>query len=194
MSRKFLVTIVLLLLLLPFVSWYYLRSGLQWRKQAQEGMKGTIPFPAISWTDSKGYPFSQDSVTDRVTLMSFLPCDDHLSNLLEIQERLFTQFKDTRKAGFLMLDTCRVSRMPEGHDDRELWYHIPFRDSLDAPLIWADEWPADKPFALIDRHGIIRSYYAINSPEEKRILVEHMALLLPRERQEKVELKRGNKK
>ena len=55
-------------------------------------------------------------------------------------------------------------------------------------------WEKDKIFALVDRKGVIRSYYAINTTDEKRMLVEHMSLLLPRERQEKVELKRGDKK
>ena len=46
MSKKFLVTIVLILFLLPFVSWYYLQSGLDWRKDAQAVMNGTNPFPS----------------------------------------------------------------------------------------------------------------------------------------------------
>jgi hypothetical protein len=56
------------------------------------------------------------------------------------------------------------------------------------------DWEKSKPFALVDRKGVIRSYYGIASDDEKRTLVEHMSLLLPREREEKVELKRGEKK
>jgi hypothetical protein len=44
---------------------------------------------------------------------------------------------------------------------------------------------------LVDRHAVIRSYYAGQTKDEKKQLVEHMALLIPRERSDKVELKRG---
>ncbi|MDQ3016628.1 MAG: hypothetical protein M3R25_07920, partial [Bacteroidota bacterium] len=52
-------------------------------------------------------------------------------------------------------------------------------------------WPEGKSFALIDQDKVVRSFYAANTKEEKRLLLEHMALLLPRERSDKVELKRG---
>jgi len=54
MSRKFLITVILILFLLPFVSWYYLQSGLNWRKQAQVIMSGKQPFPEGEWTDQSG--------------------------------------------------------------------------------------------------------------------------------------------
>jgi hypothetical protein len=55
-------------------------------------------------------------------------------------------------------------------------------------------WPAGKSYALVDRKGVTRAYYEAATPEEKRTLTEHMALLIPRERTEQVELKRGTQK
>ena len=74
MSRKFLVTIVLILFLLPFVSWYYLQSGLNWRKKAQEVMNGTEVFPVGKYLMADGRMLTPDSLENHVTLVAFLPC------------------------------------------------------------------------------------------------------------------------
>lgn len=194
MSRKFLITIVLILFLLPFVSWYYLQSGLDWRKDAQAVMNGTSPFPAGTSMLADGRKFSSDSLEGRVTLLSYIACDQDDKGQREVLEALYGQFKETGKAAFVLLDTCQAGtgNMPSTQDKN--WYVIPCADSMVVCNDISKLWEKDKMFALIDRKGIIRSYYAIHTTNEKRMLVEHMSLLLPRERQEKVELKRGDKK
>ena len=193
MSRKFLVTIILILFLLPFVSWYYLQSGLNWRKAAQEIMNGTTPFPALEYTSDTGQKFSSTLLEDHVSIVSFLPCtggEDHIAVLHELYE----QFKETNKANFILLDSCVTDRISITDPSRKNWYTIPCLDSLAVCASLLREWPTGATFALVDRNRVIRSYYKMETRDEKRMLVEHMALLLPRERQEKVELKRGDKK
>jgi hypothetical protein len=193
MSRKFLITIVLILFLLPFVSWYYLRSGLQWRQKAQETMSGTLPFPAIDIVDRAGRNFSSAGLKDHVSIVSFVPCagDNRISAFLD---EIYGQFKETDKAYFILLDTCIIQPEASTGTDNKKWVVIPCPDSILFCQSLKESWSPGKPFALVDRNGIIRSYYSITTKEDKQILVEHMALLLPRERQEKVELKRGDKK
>lgn len=189
MKRKFLVTIVLLLLLLPFVSWYYLRSGLQWRKAAQDVMSGTTPFPDIAFVDRDGKSWPAETLSDRVSLVAFAPCSpdtawDHLVALL------YAQFKDTGKANFILLDSCAVqATLADAEGKGSYPVNCAASGALCAQL--AAEWPAGKAFALVDKHRVIRAYYPAGTDAEKRLLLEHMALLLPRERSEKVELKRG---
>jgi hypothetical protein len=194
MSRKFLVTIVLILFLLPFVSWYYLQSGLDWRKDAQAVMNGTSPFPAGTCEMVDGRKFSADSMEGRVTLVTYVPCAANDNGQKEVLEALYDQFRETGKAAFVLLDSCQAGpeNLPVGQ--RKNWYVIPCTDSLAMCSSVKALWEKDKMFALVDRKGVIRSYYSINTKNEKRMLVEHMSLLMPRERQEKVELKRGDKK
>ena len=71
MSRKFLVTIILILFLLPFVSWYYLQSGLNWRKAAQEVMHGTTPFPAVKYDNGNGLKFSNELLEEHVSFTDY---------------------------------------------------------------------------------------------------------------------------
>jgi len=194
MSRKFLVTIVLILFLLPFVSWYYLQSGLDWRKDAQAVMNGTNPFPSGACVLADGRKFSVDSLEGRVTLMTYASCGTDDKGQKDVLDALYTQFKETGKAAFIILDTCQAGSANLLQEPHKNWYVIPCADSVALCNVVKSLWEKDKIFALVDRKGVIRSYYAVNTTDEKRMLVEHMSLLLPRERQEKVELKRGDKK
>lgn len=194
MSRKFIITIVLILFLLPFVSWYYLQSGLEWRKEAQAVMNGTTSFPEGAFADADGDILNTDSLSYRVSLLSFSSCDASDAARKEVLELLYNQFKDTGKANFIVLDSCSVISDSALKSERDKWYAIPCQGSGSLCKDLLKEWPSDKTFALVDRSGIIRSYYGITTEDDKRVLVEHMSLLLPRERQEKVELKRGEKK
>lgn len=191
MSRKLLVTLILILFLFPFVSWYYLQRGLDWRKEAQEVMKGKEAFPSGEWMDQTTNKISTDQLEGKVTLVTFLNCDqiDDDKNLLN---ELYEQFKETGKAHFIILDSCRTDKL----DDlsRQDWIVLSCSDSMNLCYLLSKNWPDDKSHALVDKDKHIRSYYASETEDEKRILLEHMALLLPRERSEKVELKRGNKK
>jgi hypothetical protein len=193
MSRKFLVTIILILFLLPFVSWYYLKSGLNWRKQAQEIMNGTKPFPAGSFKTAGGKALSTEDLEDYVSIISFLPCGEDQASV-DVLREIYSQFKGTNKAYYILLDSCGIQRDSLADDEMKNWFVLPCNDSTDLCEVMKADWPAGKTFALVDRNKVIRSYYAIQTRDEKRTLVEHMALLLPRERQEKVELKRGDKK
>jgi len=194
MSRKFVITVVLILFLLPFVSWYYLQSGLDWRRKAQEVMSGTTPFPTGKYLLSDGHVFDTDSLARYVSIVSFAPCSSQDADEKEVLEVIYKQFKETNKARIIQVDTCGSNAAGTTSQGLKNWYVIPCTDSIDLCTLLRTDWPADKPFALVDRKGIIRSYYSINTKDEKRILVEHMSLLLPRDRQEKVELKRGDKK
>jgi hypothetical protein len=192
MSRKVVITAVLILLLLPLGSWFYLRSGLKWRQDAQAVMRGRVPFPEGVYLDQHGQKFSAENL--HVSLVLFLPCTS-ITAYTDVLDKLYAQFRESGKANFILLDSCETrDQYILGTADRAHWYILSCMDSRQLCQQLKDEWPADKPFALVDRKGLIRSYYGIESFDDRKLLTEHMALLLPRERQEKVELKRGSKK
>lgn len=192
MSRKFLVTIILILFILPFVSWYYLQRGLDWRKEAQSVMKGTEPFPAGEWTDINRQLFTADLLEEHVTLVTRVPCDES-KEIFETLDQFYDQFKETKKANFIILNFCPSDTSAEGKPMKMNWYTFSCPDSSTICTSLTAKWPEGMNYALVDKRKVIRSYYPGNTKEEKRALLEHMALLLPRERSEKVELKRGDK-
>jgi hypothetical protein len=189
MSRKLFITLILILFLLPFVSWYYLKSGLEWRKQAQQLMSGTALFPEGQFVDMSGATLVPENITDHVTLVTRLPCDD--TSTVHTLDLIYNQFKETKKANFILLHDCETIRVDSV---RSGWLDYSCKDTSGLCAILSKGWPSGKNHALIDRERKIRSYYSSSTQDEKRILLEHMALLLPRERSEKVELKRGDKR
>jgi len=190
MSRKILITVILMLFLFPFISWYYLQSGLSWRKQAQVIMSGKQPFPEGKWIDQSGKPLITDQLGEHVTLVTLLNCEniDSISGTLD---SIYQQFINTKKANYIILNSCRENPLALADSLKAGWYVFNCGDSTDLCDLLIPDWPPGKTHALIDRNKIIRSYYIESTLDEKRILLEHMALLLPRDRSDKIELKRG---
>lgn len=192
MSRKIFITIILMLFLLPFGSWYYLQSGLNWRKQAQIIMSGTQPFPEGKWIDHTGRVLSSDMLTEHVTIVSLLSCENK-DSIASTLYTFYQQFKDTKKANFIILNECQSGFGIPADSSKVSWFVFNCSDSSTICDSLRMHWPAGKTHALIDRNKVIRAYYEEGTRGQKRILLEHMALLLPRERSDHIELKRGSK-
>src|SRR5688500_3474690 len=178
MSRKLLITVILILFVLPFISWYYLKRGLEWRKQAQEVMNGTIPAPQGEWKETSGRLFSSKELEGHVTLVAFLSCDKPGEDTTLLNQ-FYGQFKETKKAHFIILNSCNQVVSLE-QTPKLSWHVFSCSDSLTLCHLFAQSWPQGKTHALIDKRNIIRSYYASETKDDKRLLLEHMALLLPR--------------
>ncbi|MBK9981546.1 MAG: hypothetical protein IPP15_03830 [Saprospiraceae bacterium] len=193
MSRKIFITVILMLFLLPFVSWYYLQSGLNWRKQAQAIMSGTQPFPSGEWKDRTSRLFSTDDLAEHVSIVTLVSCENEKS-ISSTLDSLYRQFKETKKANFIILNTCKEKPELLSDTTRTDWYVFNCGDSTTLCDLVLANWPSGKTHALIDRNKVIRAYYDEVTKDEKKMLLEHMALLLPRERSDHIELKRGSEK
>jgi hypothetical protein len=190
MSRKFTITIVLILFLLPFGSWYYLNSGLTWRKKAESALSGKASFLTLPLVTREGQKLTQDNLQNHVSIVTMLSCIEP-----NTQEKLITgfydQFKETKKANFIFLDTCATGSAHWMDSLRQNMFVISCIDTVRQCEPILARWPAGKEYAIIDQNGVVRNYYTAGTQEEKRVLLEHMALLLPRDHSEKVELKRA---
>ncbi len=155
-------------------------------------MNGTESFPVGDWVDVTGKTFTSKQLEDHVTIISRSNCaqSEDISGMLN---KFFEQFKDTKKANFIILDSC-PSGIPLIDETKTGWYVFSCLDSTSFCRSISSSWPEGMTHALIDKNQVIRSYYTSGTKDEKRVLLEHMALLLPRERSEKVELKRGDNK
>jgi hypothetical protein len=191
-SRKLTVTLVLILFLLPFGSWYYLKSGLKWRQQVQTAMNGTTPVSGFPFHTTSGTKLTSEQINDHVSLLTILHCGEDATQA-ELVTRFYQQFKETKKANFIFFDTCAIASAGWTDSLKQNSWRVLCQDSLNHCPALLEAWPAGKSYALVDRKGIIRSYYDAASTDDKRIMLEHMALLIPREHGEKVELKRGEK-
>jgi hypothetical protein len=182
-----------MLFLLPFVSWYYLQSGLNWRKQAQAIMSGTQPFPEGKWKDNSGRILSSEDLAEHVTVVTLVTCENEKS-IGNTLDSLYKQFRETKKSNFIILNQCKEKPDLLTDSTRTSWFVFNCGDSTQLCYLLMANWPNGKTHALIDRNKVIRAYYDEVTKDEKRVLLEHMALLLPKDRSDQIELKRGSEK
>ena len=155
-------------------------------------MSGTEHFPTGEWIATGGQTLNTSQLEQRVSIVALLNCNN-FQQVSQTLDEFYKQFKETQKSIFIVLDQCGKTDSQVPITARSDWYDFSCTDSVGLCGILLGKWPIGKTYALIDRHQVIRSYYSANTADEKRILLEHMALLLPRDRSEKVELKRGDR-
>ncbi len=201
--RRFWVAGVIALLLfgLPAVSWLYLRNGLNWRRQAQAELQDygkIIPVPII-YADG----IKDNLIAQKVCVIHYFGVNPDLTPenkfILDTGERLFKQFGFKSAAIPDHFRLVMISR--EGTPEFRTYARtLPSADY--ATWVWSgglNSWrsvllnaytaycqqnglkPVERYYALADTSGTIRRFY--NALDEKEIgrMVEHIALLLPKE-------------
>lgn len=204
MRRRLVVWSVLALLLfgLPAVSWLYLRNGLNWRIEAQAELKGEYgkiqPVTVIYPDGSK-----DNLLTDKVCVIHYFGANPDLTPenkfILDTGERLFKQFGFKSAA---VPDHFRLVMISQDGTAEFRTYARTLPSADYATWVWSgglNSWratlvnaytlyceqnnvkPVSHYYALADTTGTIRRFY--NALDEKEVgrMVEHIALLLPRE-------------
>jgi hypothetical protein len=190
----------LLLIVFPAVSWVYLRSGLNWRKDALSELKGrygNIRDAALLQSD----PELIDSLKGKVCIIhSFgVAPDTSVENrhILSIGEKLYKQFGvlgDGQRSRHFKL-------VMVAHAGSESFYDyihgLPAANTKWAWSMSVDTWgvfldkqysefcksvnqnPAQETFALCDTTGAIRRFYDALDKEQVDRMVTHVTMLLP---------------
>lgn len=155
---KYIKSLALFLLVVgfPIGSWYYLQKGLDYRKAALEELK---PKALIStYVDLSN---DQTAIFNNKTSLLIMPSSEtDPQDIQDIYDQFYMGYT------FQLVNANRAYTMPEEENDK--WKDITINE-------------ADKSFkfALIDQENHARGFYG-ETTEEKRRLVEHMAILLPR--------------
>lgn len=201
LKRKVFIAAILFLILvvLPMGSWFYLRGGLNWRKQAQAELQdyGAIRSSTVIYPDGT----KEDLLEKKVCVIHFFGANPDLTGenrkILDTGERLFTQFGYKPGA---QQDDFRIVMIAQG-GTAEFKTHAQTLPSAEfANWVWTGglgSWstiifnayelycqrngvkPVTHYYALADQEGRIRCFY--NALDEKEVgrMVEHIALLLP---------------
>lgn len=201
-TRKTIISVVLFLILvgLPAGSWYYLRGGLNWRKQAQAELQnyGKIRGAQVIYPDGT----KENMLAEKVCVIYYFGANPELTlenkHIIDTGERLFKQFG--YKSGNTYDDFRLVMIAQSG--SAEFRTHAQTLPSADfANWVWTGalgSWrtilvnaydlycqknnvrPSEHYFALADTTGTIRCFYDAMSEKEVGRMVEHIALLLPK--------------
>lgn len=191
--------LVMLLIVFPAASWYYLNSGLQYRRSTMAELKEYGTFPDKSWTLVDGTLLSEQFLDKKMLLAHVMP-DGAKKELVtrygEILHRLHDQFEEREELVFLSLlhgDSKRSAQQVRQFardfklDDQKLQFFIQLEEatfeSLSDDILQPKmESPVTEPsafFLLTDTTATIRRYYDVREDADVKRLVEHIALLLP---------------
>ena len=207
--RKIVQLLVLLLLLIvfPLRSWYYLTMGMGYRKSHLEELKELGPMPMPTMADMLlKTPLPADSLQGRWTVSAFVDLTnkqqaalvgDQLSELhKQFDERkdllflTFAQGDSTSLANWLAsykitdLNQCRFAL----GDARQM------QAATSAYGITDTDWQNHSWMVFSDNKQMIRKRYTIDQVEEVKSLVEHIAVLLPIISRDEPVLKREKEK
>ena len=153
--------VVIMLFVLPFGSWYYLQSGLDYRKEALKDLepKGAFTSPFIS-------PSALESKTTMI----------HLKEVEgNVISEIYGQYGES--------ETFQLYSIDKPEEGVENWIKL---DDLAANSISAANRNAG--FLLIDTSGQLRNTYPAKLDSVK-YLIEHTSIILPRVKEMDVKMK-----
>jgi len=179
------VIILAILVGFPALSWVYLNSGLKWRIGAQDetAVKGMLPEFALMNGDS--VLLSYGELLGRYFVIA-TPQD---SQSLRHLEMINTQFH-------VRPDFTTLFLLPEGENavatSDSAWTHTSCVRGCERlrEALFGSGFTA----AIVDDSLRVRGRYHLSSVEEMRKLVANLAVVLPIEKRERIELKRGTNK
>ena len=200
--RKIIIAVILFIILLgfPAASYFYMRDGLKWRKQAvsELGQYGKIKPAFLILSNGE----RQNRLESSVSVIHIFGKDPELTNanrkMLDDGERLFNQFG--RMGDMMIRPDFKIAMISEGGTSEFTSYRQKLPSADYATWVWTgglDAWsvivdygyeqfckkegiePVAQYYALTDTSGQIRRYY--DALDEKQVgrMVEHIAMLLP---------------
>ncbi len=156
------VALFLLLVVVPFGSWYYLKSGLDYRKQA---LSELLPKDSIS--------LSQDSLSIFHGNTTILVLGQDTSSF-QVIRTIGKQFEKVPYFQCIFLDSTAADHgftpLPSGYAAEALKKYR-------------------QAYLLIDTSATIRNVYNASKQDVQK-LIAHTAIVLPREKESDIELKR----
>lgn len=196
-----LVALVFLLGIFPAASWYYLNSGLQYRKAAMSDLKEYGRFPLEGWTQLDGTPLAPAFLEKKMILANLVSAsetiryDEQLSAQLAALHEQFDERDDLLFLTLVVGDKEHLSGHPEslqaqypiadekqqvfavcGTEQQARLHEQVFSHIAERSV---GEGADDHYFLLTDTSAMVRRAYDLGQDGDIKRLVEHIALLLP---------------
>ena len=185
--------LLLLLLVLPLGSWFYLKKGFDYQLQARSELKDYGRLPSFSFRTETGDTFSDRDVDDRTLVAGFLTTEQ-LRNHEDLRNHIFqlnSQFFDREEMLLLTFlrdgEDLSPTQLAQLENELQLknteqWYLLSGSASEIQRVERAFAFPegSNPQFALVDSLTI-RNYYDATDPARAGRLAEHLAIILPAE-------------
>lgn len=156
------VIVVILLFIVPFGSWYYLQSGLDYRKDALKQLQ-----PKEDVTSFIGDP---SFLAGRTTLIQFRDINE------AVLPEYFDQYKESHT--FLLVSNQSPSIIDKRWKQMDAFMSASFKNHYQ-----------DAAMVLVDTSMMVRNIYT-SSPQDITKMIEHTAIILPRVKEVDIKMKK----
>ena len=196
--------VLILLLALPIISWYYLKSGFEYQKRNVESLHNFGKTGDFVLRVENGDILESADLEGMTWVAAFTrPATTPVSIALE---RLIRQYDESEKFAVLvfmvtpikeeiyLLDSLRLETVPADLQHSPA-YHTALiaeeevnkyaREVFHCP----DSLSPRSTLILIDGDGQVRNFYDATDPAGRRHLAENIVLLLPRDPQQDIRIK-----
>lgn len=169
----------LLLIVLPAGSYLYLKKGFSYRKQSIVEM---TPIDSLDWSVyTTRHGLGQDGdLMEKIVIAVFIKNTPDLKDKAPTIKALHDQFGARQEVKFALVNSGDAGVT-----------HFTEREILDDIYVldgYRDQQVHQENLTLIDQQGRVRGYYNINERTEMQKLVRHIAVLLPLEQKQKLDL------
>lgn len=195
-GRKIYIAAALLLILvvLPAISWFYLRGGLNWRKEAVAELAdyGKIRGAYIIWQDKTKENLLQGKVVVVHNFGERPELTEANQKILTTCEKLFDQFGQNHNFRLAMVAhggsaefLTRKQTMPSAEYATWVWtgglgsWRTILENGYESFCLKEKIDPDPEYYALADTSGTIRRFYNALDDKEVDRMVQHIAILLP---------------
>ena len=193
---------------LPAVSWYYLKTGFDYQKRSVSELQILGTVFRIEGLLPDGSVWTNQQTREKLGVMHLLDCSAYTEEnpLVDRMNRLHRQFADREDVLIItFLYNCALNNSFDkisalfNQDINQVKGRQLVILSDDAKLKFEKDalkigsFQDEKDIILFDNKGMIRNIYQSSSPEQFKRLVEHIAILMPRD-QEDIHLRREREK
>jgi hypothetical protein len=209
-ARTIQISILLFIIIVsPGLSWYYLRSGVAYRKSSLAELKDYGAMSFHDWKVVSHKPITADSLSGRIVIVNIVnPTTVLGAKSTEKMNKLFEQFKDRRDVvlcTFLtQTDSVNTVAFAQKNNPKRYanyWFSSTSGENYTQLLQGlklsqkGDFSASECPYmTYIDMKGIVKNFYDINDNMQLGRLVEHIAMKLTIDPFDTPEVKREQEK
>ena len=195
--RLFTATAILFFLLIgfPIISWYYLRSGFEYRKGVMADLHDYGQLPNFSLITYNGQTLQTSDFANKIQVVAFvnLSKQENAGHVGSWLNQLHAQFDERKDVLFLIhilnseataQEVSAFAKQYQLEDTAQCYFLKDTAGSFERMAAQTYKIPANAIidyFALTDLTGKIRRQYDARKPDDIKRLIEHIALLMPKE-------------
>jgi cytochrome oxidase Cu insertion factor (SCO1/SenC/PrrC family) len=210
-GRFQLIALFLMLICLPAVSWYYLRSGLDYRIATMEELQELGELSGFEIKIDSQNVFKPSDLKGNVIVAAFIkPQDSALGEQFGgTLQKLRDQFKDTERVKFLLHDLAGNQGNLSQFADQYLLSNQEnvqllsstsaqmaalAKDNYRLPEATQENLSENPYLVLVDTSSVIRNYYDVRELAQVQKLVGHITHIMPPTPKKDIILKREKEK